>query len=304
MTIELYKRFRPKSLKRIVGNNETVKALENMLEKGTLPHSILFHGPSGCGKTTLARILVRELGCKNMDFEERNSADIRGIDSIRSIINNMHLQPVGDCRVYLIDETHKMTNDAMNASLKMLEDTPDHVYFFLCTTEPEKLIKTIRNRCTSMPVSPVKEKDLRTLAKRIMRKEKMSVADEVIDELIDKAEGSPRAFLVGLDSIKNLEPDEQLEAAKQSITEREEVINLCRALIKGSNWSVVSKILKELDVEPESARRAILGYCQACLLNPKPNPKAFEIIDVFREPLFALGKPGLVANCFEVVQGL
>ncbi len=304
MTIELYKRFRPKSLKRIVGNNETVKALENMLEKGTLPHSILFHGPSGCGKTTLARILSRELGCKKMDFEERNSADFRGIDSIRSIINNMHLQPVGDCRVYLIDECHRQTLDAMNASLKMLEDTPDHVYFFLCTTEPEKLIKTIRNRCTSMPVSPVGENDLRTLAKRIMRREKMSVADEVIDELIDKAEGSPRAFLVGLDSIKNLEPDEQLEAAKQSITEREEVINLCRALIKGSNWSVVSKILKELDVEPESARRAILGYCQACLLNPKPNPKAFEIIDIFRDPLYDLGRPGLIAGCFEIVQGL
>ena len=80
---ELYKKYRPKTLRRIVGCEQTVAALENMLERGTLPHTILFAGPSGCGKTTIARILKTKLNCHDLDWREVDSGSFRGIDSVR-----------------------------------------------------------------------------------------------------------------------------------------------------------------------------------------------------------------------------
>ena len=154
---ELYKRFRPKSLDAVVGNGGTVAALQKFLKKGNLPHTILFKGPSGCGKTTLARILAKELGCGVLDLREYNSADFRGIDTIRDISRIMTNAPAaGNCRVFILDEAHQLSKDAQNAALKILEDTPKHVYFFICTTDPQKLIATIRSRCTEMPVDLLK----------------------------------------------------------------------------------------------------------------------------------------------------
>ena len=138
---ELYKKHRPKTLARVVGNKSTVEALRSMLEARTLPHTLLFHGPSGTGKTTLARIVKNELGCLPTDFHEHNSSDFRGIDFIRELRSKVNLAAAGPCRVWIIDECHQLTRDAQNAALKILEDTPSHVYFFLCTTDPQKLIK-------------------------------------------------------------------------------------------------------------------------------------------------------------------
>ena len=94
-TRELYKVHRPRSLKAIIGAESSTAALVNMLEKKTLPHTILFNGPSGCGKTTMARILRTELKCHDMDFKELNCSDFRGIDTIRDIARLMHLAPPG-----------------------------------------------------------------------------------------------------------------------------------------------------------------------------------------------------------------
>ncbi len=138
-------KHRPKSFDRIIGNEDTVEALESYLTKKDLNHSFLFTGPSGTGKTTLARIVAGELGCEGMDFTEMNSADFRGIDTIRNIRQQMVFPPMeGKNRGWLLDEAHKLSNDAMNSLLKPLEEPPNHVYFFLATTEPQKLITTIR----------------------------------------------------------------------------------------------------------------------------------------------------------------
>ena len=85
MHVELFKKHRPKTLSRVLGNEETIISLRNMLKRETLPHTILFHGPSGCGKTTLARILAEAVGCAGLGLIEMNAANTRGIDSIREI---------------------------------------------------------------------------------------------------------------------------------------------------------------------------------------------------------------------------
>lgn len=300
MTRELYKRHRPRKLAQIIGNDQTIAALESMLRKGTLPHTILFHGPSGCGKTTIARILRHRLNCQDIDWKEINSSNFRGIDSVRDIGRTLHLAPSGPCRIYLIDECHKMTNDAQNAALKMLEDTPSYVYFFLSTTEPGKLIKAIRTRCCEMPVRDLTYDELEILTERVAKKEEIKITGKVVDLLVSSSQGSARTLLVLLDKIAHLKPSEMKKAIETSLEEQNEAIELCRALIKRSPWNVVSGILRNLKGDPESSRWAVLGYARSVLLS-KPDHQAYLIIDCFKEPFYDSKGAGLVAACFEVI---
>lgn len=301
---ELYKRRRPKSFDGVVGNEGTVAALQNMLMNSTLPHAILFSGPSGCGKTTLARIVAQNLKCHEADLQELNSASYRGIDSIREIIRRMSLSPMGACRIWILDEVHKLSNDAQNASLKMLEDTPEHVYFLLCTTDPDKLIKPIRTRCTEMSVQLLERREMQVLLNGVCKKEKIKLSEELIEELIDNANGSPRSLLVLLEKIAQLDEQKRLSAIQSRSEETPEVIELCRALMKqGTPWKRIATLLKKITAEPESIRWAVLGYAQAVLLNGKEDSQAFYVIQSFKHPFYDSKMAGLVAACYEVMFG-
>ena len=108
-----YKRFRPKTLKSVLGQEGPVNSLQRFIDRNTIPHCILFTGPSGCGKTTIGRILKTHLNCGDADWLEINSADFKGIDTVREIRRSINLSPIsGDCRIWFIDEAHKLTNDA------------------------------------------------------------------------------------------------------------------------------------------------------------------------------------------------
>src|SRR5678816_4466960 len=115
MSQELYKRIRPKRLKDLIGQDGAVKSIEKLLASSKMPHALLLTGPSGCGKTTIARILKAHLHCSDQDFFERNCADFRSVDDIREIRRHLDLRPLGgESRIWLIDECHKLTNDAQN----------------------------------------------------------------------------------------------------------------------------------------------------------------------------------------------
>lgn len=299
--MELYKKHRPRALKAVMGAEQTCAALTNMLEKGTLPHTILFHGPSGCGKTTLARILKTGLNCHDMDYKELNCSDFRGIDTIREIARLMNLAPTGgDCRIWLLDEVHQLSKDGQNAALKMLEDTPPHVYFFLCTTDPQKLLKTIQTRCCEMPVRLLTHEELEELVKKVCRRENLTVTEDVLDEIVTCSQGSARTALVLLDKVMNLKAEEQVQAIQQKLAEENEAIELCRALLQKKDWGTVTAILKNLKGEPEAIRHAVLGYSRAVLLNKK-DTQAFMVIQAFRDNFYDSKGPGLVAACFEAL---
>ena len=146
----LHQLYRPESFDEVIGNEDTIERLKAVLgNEIRRPHSYLLHGPAGCGKTTLGRIIAKEVGCKGMDFVELDSADFRGIQSVRGIRRQTAYAPMeSECRVWLLDEAHALTNDAQTALLKALEEPPSHVYFILCTTMPEKLLPTLRSRCS------------------------------------------------------------------------------------------------------------------------------------------------------------
>jgi DNA polymerase III gamma/tau subunit len=301
MVTEFYKKYRPRKFKDVKGADATIPILKQMVRKGAVPHTILFHGPSGCGKTTLARILRRKLKCHDMDWNEVNSSNFRGIQSVRDINRIMNLAPVGKSRIWLFDECHKWTNDAQNAALKMLEDTPEHVYFFLGTTEPNKLIKAIRTRCTEFSVRLLNDNELEEVVQTVVDKEDFTITDEDMSELITASQGSARTILVLLEAISHLDEKERSKAIQRAVEENTEGIELCRAIMNDKTpWKKITTILKGLTAEPESIRWNVLGYARSILLSGKNIPQAYFVIQAFSEPFYNTKMAGLVAACYEV----
>lgn len=312
MSKELYKRYRPKQLKDVLGQATAIKSLEKMLANDSLPHALLLAGPSGVGKTTIARILKNHLKCSEQDFFERNCADFRGVDDIREMRKHCGYMPLGGrCRIWLIDECHKLTNDAQNALLKMLEDTPNHIYYILCTTDPQKLIKTIRTRCSLVKLAAITPDVLEKLVRTTAEAEGVKLKDNVVEELVEMSEGSGRQALVILEQVLTLEdPKEQLEAIRTFAGSKDAAFDICRALMQGAQWSDVARLLRSVEEQDaEGLRYMILGYARACMLGKKdgaPNPKlaakAYLVVDVFGRNFYDSKHAGLAAACWEVLQ--
>lgn len=296
--------YRPKTLKEFEGNRSTVETLQAILaRKKDLPHAFMFTGSSGCGKTTLGRIVANTLGCSDADYKEMDSATFRGIDSIREIRNQSRLKPMsGAVRVWLIDEAHKLTNDAQNAFLKILEDTPPHVYFIICTTDPEKVIKTIKSRCMQFSVAPLSEKQMTRLLQKVVENEGLTdFPEEAYAHIHTNSLGHVRAALVILDKVIDLPNSSIIKAIDQARGEEAQVIDLCRGLLSKQNWSKVSTLLRALqDQEPESVRWAVLGYMNSVLLKEN-NPQAAQCIECFKSNFFDSGKAGLTQACYDAI---
>jgi len=302
MPSEFYKKYRPKTFKEIRGQPEACKTLHAAIKARNVPHSILFSGPSGTGKTTMARLMATKLGCSTgFDFIEVNAASNNGIGVIRGIEQQTGLAAVQESRVWVFDEAHELSTPAQNALLKILEDTPSCVYFFLCTTHPDDLLPTIRNRCTNIEMKPLNSETMRSLLVDICNKEKLNTDEKVINRIIDVAEGSARRALVLLEQIMTLTPDEAIKVI-QSNDVRQQAVEIVKALLRpGTTWPEMAKIIKSVDEDAEKVRRLILAYTTTVMLGqPKPG-RAFYIIQAFRDSFFACGKAGLVAGCFEVV---
>ena len=299
---ELYKKYRPTSLEKVYGNSSLLTTLKGMLKNG-LPHSLLFHGETGSGKTSIARILAKELNCADKDLIEIDSGQFRGIDTIREIRKNIQYTPIGgSVTVYILDEFHKSTSDAQNATLKILEDTPDHVYFILCTTDTQKLLPAIRNRCSQYQVSLLNEDDMSSLISYVVKKEKDTLDKKVLKQIILDSLGHPREALQILHQVLVVPKKKRLEVAKRKAMEQSVPIELCRALGQRKNWNVIKDILKGLKgQDPEGIRRIVLGYATAVLLNKNDSQYAV-ILEEFTNPFYDSGFPQLVLACYTVIQ--
>jgi len=305
----LYQKYRPKTFEEVIGNEASIAALEKALTKKNHSHVYLLSGPPGTGKTTIARIVANRLGATDMDLKEINSANARGIETAREIIQSIRYNPQGKAIVFILDEFHKWTNDAQSALLKPLEDTPESVYFFLCTTDPGKLIKAVKSRCTEIKTVNLSIEKLVTLIKRINRLEELSISKNTIESIAEKAEGSPRNALVMLEQISNADSEEAIEKILDSKGNENdiEIIELARALLNEKNkWKDIAIILKKLKEngkldDVETIRYIILGYMNSVLLNGKLIPRAVGALEAFAEPTYNTGKAGITLACLQTI---
>ena len=295
-------KYRPNNFEEFLGNNANVVSLKKIIKKEDHPHCYLFYGIRGGGKTTLARILSKEFDCGENIYEV-NGSDNRGIETARQIIEQSQFKCLdGKNKCYILDECHRMTIDMQSALLKILEDTPRNVYFFLCTTEPEKLLKTVRDRCFTFKVEKLYNEEMIKLLKGIRKKEKGTCSDDTLDRIYKKSE-SNRQALIMLEKTLTVEDDSEARKIIDEFKESIESIELCRALFK--DWRTVVKVLNKLDESEdiEKIRRMILGYYNKVLLNPASNSsslkKASLIIKSFKNNFFDSGKAGLSQACYQ-----
>lgn len=308
--MEWYKKYRPKTLKEVMGQPQTVAALEKFVERKNLPHAILLVGPSGTGKTTLARLIGDFVGAQGTDFQEFNTADFRGIETIRALRQSTNFKGMfGEARVFLIDECHQLTGDAQEAMLKMLEDCSKHIYFILGTTEGQKLKKTLVSRCQKFELKALDDGALIKILKRVCKGEKCTVPDDLLAEIVNASGGSARLAISTLEKVTCADgPEEARAYINEQLTEVDS-ITLCRALCKpGAAWdevSVILKALKEKKVDAESLRIGVLGYAAACLLGAKGTnafaKRARFIMMPFSYNFYDTKFSGLVAACWDVI---
>lgn len=312
MSNELYRTYRPKTLEEMVGQQEAVDSIRSLLDRGC-PHSLLITGPTGVGKTTLGRIIRRELGCSKFDYHEKDcTTEDKPLQFVKELRRSASLSPMkGNVTVWFLEEFQSLTrsNFSQQALLKLLEDCPRHVYFMLATTDPDKVLKTIRSRSTEIRLSAIAPKPMATMLHRVIKAEGIKITEPVIESIIEGAEGGMRKALVILEQVGHLKGEKaQLKGVDKASVAKDEAIKLARLLIFGRpQWPEVAKVLRDVsDEEPESMRYMILGYAKSCLIGSDSRPpnlkiaeRAYSVIDLFSRNFYDSKHAGLAAACWE-----
>ena len=223
--LALYRRYRPATFAEVKGQDHVTEPLRQALRTGRVNHAYLFSGPRGCGKTTSARILARSLNCAegptpdpcgkcescvalapdgpgSLDVIEIDAASHGGVDDARDLRERAFYSPVsGRFKIYIIDEAHMVTREGFNALLKLVEEPPPHLKFVFATTEPEKVIATIRSRTHHYPFRLVPPAILRELLEEILSAEQIAYEPAVLPLVVRAGAGSARDSLSVLDQL-------------------------------------------------------------------------------------------------------
>lgn len=221
----LYRKYRPGSFAEMIGQEQVTRPLSTALDNGRVNHAYLFSGPRGTGKTSSARILARSLNCVegptstpcgvcpscvalapggpgNLDVTEMDAASNGGVDEMRELRERAYFAPAESrYRVFIIDEAHMITGAGANALLKIVEEPPEHLVFIFATTEPEKIIGTIRSRTHHYPFRLLTPQAMRQLIERTVAAEGVTVDENVYPLVIRAGGGSPRDTLSILDQL-------------------------------------------------------------------------------------------------------
>lgn len=300
----LYNKYRPNSIEDVVGHIEIVKSLEEKINNKSLPNVILISGPTGVGKTTIARIIAKSLNINDIDLIEVNE---RGIDTIRHIEKDVQSLPFfGSNKMYIFDESHRLTSEAQEALLKLSEDVPTYQYFIFCTTDPQGMKKALRDRCYSIKFDKLTDYNIKQIVEKVIESENLiNIDTEVVDKIVKRSDGSARLSINLIESIYSLDKTDSIKVLDSVFIDEDSdtVIDLCRSLMYKNYDDFIKCYKKVNNNDPEQTRRVVLGYLHSCLLGSKNKNDIIKILNIMEPLRFSVVESGKAGLLYALVKG-
>ncbi|MCG7459616.1 DNA polymerase III subunit gamma and tau [Corynebacterium tuberculostearicum] len=300
----LYRKYRPATFAEVVGQEQVTTPLSAALDAGRINHAYLFSGPRGCGKTSSARIMARSLNCEhgptstpcgkcdscislapggpgNLDVTELDAASHNGVEDMRELRDRAYYAPAESrYRIFIIDEAHMISPSGANALLKVVEEPPEHVIFIFATTEPEKIIGTIRSRTHHYPFRLLTPPAMKGLLQRTVAAEGVRVEDAVYPMVIEAGGGSPRDTLSLLDQLL-------AGAGPDGLT-----YDLARPLLGVTDVSLLDDAIETLANQDKPGLFAMVDH----VIEAGHDPRRFavDLLDRLRDLMILQAVPGAI----------
>ena len=286
--------YRPTAWNEVYGHTAEVKSLEHAIAARSA-QTFLLSGPSGIGKTTLARIAAHELGCPPENRIDYDAADFTGVDDARRLTEVLQYKPFGSngvsTRALIVDECHMLSKAAWNKLLKDTEEPPPDAFWLFCTTQPDKVPKTIITRSLHLQLRAVADEDLADLVQGIADTAAIPLADGIRGLIVREAHGSPRQALSNLEACRGVSDRAEAAHILGTVLDTDATKALCQALVKdGTTWVDCMKLLTRLDGESaEGLRIQILRYIAKCADGAKDDRAATFFLQRMRAFAYSYG---------------
>jgi DNA polymerase III subunit gamma/tau len=297
--------LRPRSFRGLLGQRKITDAIVKQYASGREPSAWMFTGSAGTGKTTLARILAVSVNCthqetfgypcdscwrsrNDLSILEINASELSGIDDIGLAVDGAAYAPMPPSRrrVFILDEAQRLSKASQNLLLKYFEDCPSTTVWVICTTEPHKILLTLRSRCLSYALVPLRIRTMRALVELVLRKTNSELPVEpLVDALFDEGVTSPRLILMALEKyLSGVAVEQVVLGVSGEVQSRV----LCRGVVAGE-WSVVKEELQKMEAgDARLTRSAVAGYLRKVMLGSDNGvmAKASESIDLLSRTVF------------------
>ena len=330
----LANKYRPKSFSEVIGQDNAVVALRNIIKNQNFHNGYIFSGTRGVGKTTLGRLFAKALNCSNYDLEkgetcnvctnceaiqtnshldliEIDAASRTGVDDMRELLDSVQYRPSqGKYKVYLIDEVHMLSMQSFNALLKTLEEPPSHVIFIMATTETHKIPKTIISRCLQFNLKLVSDELIKENIKKVFKEENVTSDEKSLDLLVELAKGSVRDSLTLSDqAISHCDGnlDEESISKLHGVLDLSSTTKLFDSIFKNEADKVVEELKRyqSLDVNYEILFERALSFLhqkiiEMTLLDDKSTQSLNLYYQFFSNGLVDAKHTGKTRDCFDI----